>query len=398
MHAQQHLPQQRQDLLHALRLCLGPDSPAVASQHLCQGIRRTQLQGAAHVRPGRRGPKIHAGRVAAPELHTAGPPEDFQLCPSQRLCRLHRRRPGRRPLRGRPSNVGDDAAALPHGWPQPLGAAAALSPGRLAHGAVGAALGVPRLHAAELQADFREEKAVLQHGAYAREAGSGGDEHPGQAKNPMALLHAVGKAALVHEVTELVEHLELCTDRAVDVGVHWQRHGLQPALLPHTQALETVLSQHASLDRRTGTALPFQRSRSLEGEFCVREDATLLRCVVCQLRHAAPTAGKVTRRSTGKARGCTRDEVLIWRGDLGLAEHESGANRAQVVHAHILETTQVNAPAPLVKRLWERVKELLDDAVQLRHKQRVRAGIQADLREECEGLRLHVVELLKRLR
>mmetsp|Transcript_15848 Transcript_15848/g.37050 ORF Transcript_15848/g.37050 Transcript_15848/m.37050 type:complete len:302 (-) Transcript_15848:24-929(-) len=247
--------------------------------------------------------------------------------------------------------------------------------------AISAALRVPGLHAAKLEAHRWEEQSVLQHGADTGEARCCGDKHPGAAANAGALLLAVGQAGLVHHVAKLVEHLKLSTNRAVHMGVHGQGHSLEPALLPLAQALEAVLTQHAAIEC---ILLRF----TLKMVLCVSKDATLLWDV------GAPTPHEDAERSAREATGRTRHEGLPWGGHTSLEKHQARTHRAEVVDAHTLQGMQVGATAPTVQCLGQRAEELLDDAVQLSHERRVRASLQANLREKGKRLGLHMRQLL----
>mmetsp|Transcript_41603 Transcript_41603/g.129426 ORF Transcript_41603/g.129426 Transcript_41603/m.129426 type:complete len:201 (-) Transcript_41603:232-834(-) len=196
------------------------------------------------------------------------------------------------------------------------------------------------------------------------------------------------------QIAELVENLELRADGAVDVGVDGQGHGAQPALLPHPESLEAVLPQHA----------PRQRARWAVRRRCLHkvvlgigEYPALLRRVVGAERLTTPPPREVARGPAREGGGGADHKGLLGCWDACAPEHQPRADRAEVVHAHVLEAAQVEPPAPLLKGLGQRAEKPLDDAVELGHEHRVRAGVQADLREEGEGLGLHAVQLPQRL-
>mmetsp|Transcript_61169 Transcript_61169/g.173751 ORF Transcript_61169/g.173751 Transcript_61169/m.173751 type:complete len:261 (+) Transcript_61169:572-1354(+) len=215
-----------------------------------------------------------------------------------------------------------DPAPLPCSRPQLRPTA---RPRGLAHGAVGSALRVPGLHAAELQHQPWEEQAELKHSTDAGEARGGGNKHPYLTSDALALLHAVGKAVLMHHIAQFVEDLELGTDGTVDVGVHRQRHGPEPAFLPHAQPLEAVLAQHPALERLRGGSIWPGHSWPLEHELREGKDAALLR----RARRLGPAT------CLGKNGSGTGQEVPVWGPDTSPVQDEARADRAQVVDPHV---------------------------------------------------------------
>mmetsp|Transcript_93590 Transcript_93590/g.268299 ORF Transcript_93590/g.268299 Transcript_93590/m.268299 type:complete len:256 (-) Transcript_93590:10-777(-) len=253
---------------------------------------------------------------------------------------------------------------------------------------------MPRLNATEFQVDPCEKQRELHHCADAREAWCCRYENLHRPSHACTILHGICQALLARQVAQLVEDLKLSADRSVHMRVHWQSDRLQPTLLPHSEALEAMFPQHPTLDGRSVPRLAGGGRRCHgpeEAVLGVGKDPSLLRPCAC----VAPR--EVARRSSWEGLYCTCDEIIVWRGNINSLQHQSSAYGSEVVNPNVLQAAEVHTAPPLLERPRQHLQQSSDDAVELGDERRMGRGVEPDLGQECEGLRLHARDLPQRL-